>query len=85
MQVARGMNFRKNSFNKFFNIITIVIPTLNSLLERSDNLSRNLEARGFTHLSGKSYNFNLKFKTSDYVSFIFILLIFTSIIGVFYV
>lgn len=76
-QSSRGVNFKKGSFfKKFGAIISLIIPLFVSAINRSEELSNAMEARGYDPYGIRSRYRKLAFTWGDLFSFLIVLLIF---------
>lgn len=80
-QSSRGVDFQKGGLiKKFGAIISLIIPLFVSAINRSEELSNAMEARGYDPYAKRSKYRILKFNWIDLLSLIIILLIFGAVL-----
>lgn len=80
-QASRGVDFNRGGlFKRFKAVISLIIPLFVSSIERSEELSNAMEARGYDPKGKRSKYRLLKFHLSDLFTFIIIGLIFGSLL-----
>lgn len=76
-QSSRGVSFSKGGFfKKFGAIISLIIPLFVSAINRSEDLSNAMEARGYDPYAKRSRYRKLSFSYLDLISLLIILIIF---------
>lgn len=80
-QSSRGVDFVHGGLGKRFTaIISLIIPLFVSAINRSEELSNAMEARGYDPYGKRSKYRQLKFHWGDLISFILVLAIFGGIL-----
>ena len=83
-QASRGVDFTRGGLGKRLKaIITLIIPLFVSAIERSEELSNAMEARGYDPKAKRSKYRVLHFSYRDIIAFLIILLIFTGVLTLF--
>ena len=76
-QSSRGVNFKKGAFFKRFGaIISLIIPLFVSAINRSEELSNAMEARGYDPYGKRTRYRKLSFTYIDLIALIIVLIIF---------
>ena len=80
-QSSRGVDFNHGGFIKRFKaIFSLIIPLFVSAINRSEELSDAMEARGYDPYAKRSRYRKLSFTFADLFSFIFVMMIFSGIL-----
>lgn len=80
-QSSRGVDFQKGGLiKKFSAIISLIIPLFVSAINRSEELSNAMEARGYDPYAPRSKYRVLKFGVIDIISLLIVLVIFGGIL-----
>lgn len=80
-QSSRGANFYKGAFfKKFGAIISLIIPLFVSAINRSEDLSNAMEARGYDPYGKRTRYRKLSFGWVDLLAFLLIVVIFASFV-----
>ncbi len=80
-QASRGVDFNRGGlFKRFKAVISLIIPLFVSSIERSEELSNAMEARGYDPKGKRSRYRILKFHLCDLLAFIIIGIIFGSLL-----
>ncbi|HJO92055.1 MAG TPA: energy-coupling factor transporter transmembrane component T [Victivallales bacterium] len=82
-QAARGMSFGKDEksiLKRIKHLFNIVIPLINSALERIDKVTNAMDLRGFGKYNKRTWYNKTSYKKVDYIFFILLILIFASCI-----
>lgn len=80
-QSSRGVDFQRGGFIKRFGaIISLIIPLFVSAINRSEELSNAMEARGYDPYAKRSRYRILKFHWKDLFAFILVLAIFGGVL-----
>jgi energy-coupling factor transport system permease protein len=83
-QASRGVDFTRGGLGKRLKaIITLIIPLFVSAIERSEELSNAMEARGYDPKAKRSKYRILHFSYRDIIAFLIILLIFAGVLTLF--
>ena len=81
-QASRGVDFNKGGlFKRIGALLSLIIPLFVSAIGRSEELSNAMEARGYDPYGKRSRYRILKFRWSDLLSFMIILIIFGGILA----
>jgi len=81
-QSSRGVDFKKGSFfKKFGAIISLIIPLFVSAINRSEELSNAMEARGYDPYGKRTKYRKLSFSLCDLFALLIVLLIFGGILA----
>ena len=74
-QASRGVDFKENSLAKqIIQIISLLIPMFVISIKRASDLADAMEARGYIPGAKRTKLLQMKFKTFDYLSLIFVVL-----------
>ena len=80
-QSSRGVDFQRGGlFKKFTAIISLIIPLFVSAINRSEELSNAMEARGYDPYGVRSKYRVLKFTYRDLIALLFTLLVFGAVL-----
>ena len=80
-QSSRGVDFQHGGpFKRFGAIISLIIPLFVSAINRSEELSNAMEARGYDPYAKRSRYRILKFRLADLFAFILVLAIFGGVL-----
>lgn len=83
-QASRGVDFTRGGLGKRLKaIITLIIPLFVSAIERSEELSNAMEARGYDPKAKRSKYRILHFSYRDIIAFLIVLLIFAGVLTLF--
>ncbi|MCR4911350.1 MAG: energy-coupling factor transporter transmembrane protein EcfT [Bacilli bacterium] len=83
-QSSRGVDFQRGGLiKKFSAIISLIIPLFVSAINRSEELSNAMEARGYDPYGQRSKYRVLKFRWIDLIAFIIVLAVFGGILTLF--
>jgi len=78
-QMARGASFEGNLISRAKKIVAIIFPLMVSVFRRADELALAMEAKGYPGVKERTCYRELKFKLTDFMVFL-IILIFTVIL-----
>lgn len=80
-QASRGVDFKENSLAKqVVQIISLLIPMFVISIKRASDLADAMEARGYVPGAKRTKLLQMKFKATDYLTFVFVILLLTSAI-----
>lgn len=83
-QASRGVDFTRGGiFKRLKAVITLVIPLFVSSIERSEELSNAMEARGYDPKAKRTKYRKLHFSYRDLVSFVLVILLFAGVLTLF--
>ena len=83
-QASRGVDFNRGGLGKRFKaIISLIIPLFVSAIDRSEELSNAMEARGYDPRAKRTRYRILRFTWRDLLAFLFVVALFAGIIVLF--
>ena len=80
-QASRGVDFNDGSFKeKVMQIVSLLVPMFVISYKKAEDLANAMEARGYIPGDDRTRIYELKYRLSDYLTYLFLVLAFTLII-----